>query len=208
MNDTIDAPLHIANVKVHGAVHTSEAFLGWLIRPHLTLAPSDSASTIPSAHSSLGSVLHTTRAISHSLSATDLFRKLSTRIERSTDGPPGDVDIIFNVREKGRFFIKTATEIGNSEGTAVSPLFHTKFLLIIHVSPSLRDFQTSSAEQTRSRLTRPSGQRLSVLSTRPFRSPSHPLLLLLLLFLSLGWIVSSVYKAAMVARNVLQSKLA
>lgn len=123
VNDTIDAPLHVANVEVQGAAHTSEAFLGWLIRPHLPSALPDLADLTPSAQSTLGSVLHTTRAISHSLSATDLFRTLSARIERSADGPPGDVNIIFNVTEKGRFFIKTATEIGNSEGTAVSPLF-------------------------------------------------------------------------------------
>lgn len=118
VNDTIDAPLHVANVEVQGAAHTSEAFLGWLIRPHLSSALPDLADLTPSAQSTLGSVLHTTRAISHSLSATDLFRTLSARIERSADGPPGDVNIIFNVTEKGRFFIKTATEIGNSEGTA------------------------------------------------------------------------------------------
>ncbi|KAL4073625.1 surface antigen-domain-containing protein [Scleroderma citrinum] len=118
VNDTLDAPLRIASVKVHGAAHTSEAFLGWLIRPHLFSTPPDSADTIPSAQSTLHSVLHTTRAISHSLSATDLFRTLSARIDRSAEGSPGDVDIIYNVTEKGRFFIKTATELGNSEGTA------------------------------------------------------------------------------------------
>jgi len=206
VNDTIDAPLHVANVKVHGAAHTSEAFLGWLIRPHLSSAPPDLAD--PSAQSTLGSVLHTTRAVSDSLSATDLFRTLSARIERSADGPPGDVDIIFNVTEKGRFFIKTATEIGNSEGTAVSSLFLRCFTCSPpHPSPSLRAFQTSSAARTLSPLTHLSGQRLNALLTRPFHSRSYHPLLLLLLFPSLERIVSLVYKEVMVARNVLQSKL-
>jgi outer membrane protein insertion porin family len=31
-----------------------------------------------------------------------------------------DVDVIFKTREKGRYFIKTATEMGNGEGNAVS----------------------------------------------------------------------------------------
>lgn len=31
-----------------------------------------------------------------------------------------DVDVIFKTREKGRYFIKTSTEMGNGEGNAVS----------------------------------------------------------------------------------------
>lgn len=109
VNDTLDCPVRIASVKVHGATHTSETFLDWLIRPRLTS---------PDAHSTLHSVLQTTRGISHSLSATDLFRTVSARIERSPQGTPGDVDLNFTVTERGRFFVKTATEIGNCEGTA------------------------------------------------------------------------------------------
>jgi len=30
-----------------------------------------------------------------------------------------DVDVVFRTREKGRYFVKTATEMGNEEGTAV-----------------------------------------------------------------------------------------
>lgn len=31
----------------------------------------------------------------------------------------GDVDVVFKAREKGRYFVKTATEMGNGEGNAV-----------------------------------------------------------------------------------------
>ncbi|KAI6165870.1 surface antigen-domain-containing protein [Pisolithus thermaeus] len=115
VNDTLDCPLRIASVKVHGATHTSKAFLDWLIRPRLTSSQSDHATN---AHPTLHSVLQTTRSISHSLSATDLFRTVSARIERSPEGTPGDVDLNFAVTERGRFFVKTATEIGNCEGSA------------------------------------------------------------------------------------------
>lgn len=115
VNDTLDCPLRIASVKVHGAAHTSEAFLDWLIRPHL---PSSQPEHATDAQPTLHSVLQTTRAVSHSLSETDLFRAVSARIERSPKGAPGDVDLNFTVTERGRFFVKTATEIGNCEGTA------------------------------------------------------------------------------------------
>jgi outer membrane protein insertion porin family len=32
---------------------------------------------------------------------------------------PGDIDVIFSTRERPRFFLKTSTEVRNSEGTAV-----------------------------------------------------------------------------------------
>jgi outer membrane protein insertion porin family len=47
-------------------------------------------------------------------------------IERSRDAMSKreDVDVIFKTREKGRYFIKTSTEMGNGEGNAVSrPIF-------------------------------------------------------------------------------------
>ncbi|KAI6007893.1 surface antigen-domain-containing protein [Pisolithus marmoratus] len=115
LNDTLDCPLRIASVKVHGATHTSKAFLDWLIRPRLTSSHPDHPTD---AQSTLQSVLQATRAISDSLSATDLFRTVSARVDRSPEGTPGDVDLNFTVTERGRFFVKTATEIGNCEGTA------------------------------------------------------------------------------------------
>ncbi|KAG6334461.1 hypothetical protein ID866_4623 [Astraeus odoratus] len=119
LNDTLDSPLRIANVKVHGAAHTNEAFLGWLIRPHLSAPVLGSpVDTVSNSQPTLHSVLQSTRAISQSLSATELFRSLSARIERTPEGAPGDVDLVFAVTERGRFFVKTSTEVGNNEGTA------------------------------------------------------------------------------------------
>ncbi|KAI6121978.1 hypothetical protein F5141DRAFT_1093843 [Pisolithus sp. B1] len=99
VNDTLDSSKYMERT------HTSKAFLDWLIRPRLSSSQSDHATD---AQPTLHSVLQTTRAISHSLSATDLFRTVSARIERSPEGTPGDVDLNFT----------TATEIGNCEGTA------------------------------------------------------------------------------------------
>ena len=38
---------------------------------------------------------------------------------------PGDVDIVFRTREKGKFYLKTATEFGSNDGNAVRPPSHS-----------------------------------------------------------------------------------
>ena len=100
-------------MRVEGAAHTRQSFLAWLINPHLRQT-SDS--------STLESVLHTTRRLSHIFQETDVFHTVEAKIERSRDAmaEDGDVDIVFKTREKGRYFLKTATEMGNAEGNAVS----------------------------------------------------------------------------------------
>jgi outer membrane protein insertion porin family len=99
-------------VRVEGAKNTRESFLAWLINPHLTK---------PSEPSNLESVLHTTRHLSHIFQETGVFQSVEANIERSRDvmTSDGDVDVVFKAREKGRYFVKTATEMGNGEGNAV-----------------------------------------------------------------------------------------
>jgi len=46
----------------------------------------------------------------------------------------GDVDVVFRTREKGRYFLKTTTEMGNGEGNAVCVLQYN----IIHFLMSHR----------------------------------------------------------------------
>ncbi|KIJ61488.1 hypothetical protein HYDPIDRAFT_169719 [Hydnomerulius pinastri MD-312] len=113
VNDNLHTPLRIASVRVNGATHTSQSFLAWLLHPHLApFTPS------PSSPPTLSTVLHTTRAISHTLSATELFRTLTARIERTDLGKHDEVDVVFDVKERGRFFLKSSTEVGNGEGSA------------------------------------------------------------------------------------------
>ncbi|KAF9239247.1 surface antigen-domain-containing protein [Melanogaster broomeanus] len=110
VNDNLDTPLRISSVRINGATHTSQSFLDWLLRPHLALFSPSSLSLSPTPQPTLHTVLHTTRAISHTLTSTDLFRSLTARIER--------IDLVFNVKERGRFFLKSSTEVGNGEGSA------------------------------------------------------------------------------------------
>ncbi|OCH87076.1 hypothetical protein OBBRIDRAFT_796568 [Obba rivulosa] len=116
VNNNLSTPLRIASVRVEGAVHTRKSFLGSLISPLLQEAASPSDDKLPT----LGSVLHSTRHIGSLLQETDIFKDVQARIERSRDplARPGDVDVVFKTREKGRFYLNTSTQVGNNEGGA------------------------------------------------------------------------------------------
>jgi len=118
INTNLSTPLHIASVRVEGAIHTRRSFLNALVEPHVLPLALPGSPT----HSTLESVLHTTRRISHLLQETDIFQSVEARIERSRSAlaKEGDVNVVFKTREKGRLFLNTSTEVGNGEGNAVS----------------------------------------------------------------------------------------
>jgi outer membrane protein insertion porin family len=123
--------LNLAAVRIEGATHTRESFLGFLVKPHL---PS------PFTHdeSTLQSVLLKARDIGHTLQATDLFQSVYAVVEPSRDplAAAQDVDLVFKTREKGRFFLKTSTEFGNSEGSAVRlAIYFQVAVLPWHLTP-------------------------------------------------------------------------
>ena len=106
----LDQHARINAVRVDGAKNTRRSFLASLVYPHLPQPPH-----------SFESVLRATRDIGHYLVQSDLFQSVHARLEPSADSAakPGDIDVIFSTRERPRFFLKTSTEVGNSEGNAV-----------------------------------------------------------------------------------------
>jgi len=106
---------------VDGATNTRKSFLGWLIQPWLARHTDDRAHK----SNNLQGALYTARGISNILQETDLFHSVDAKIQRSRDhlAGDGDVDIVVTTREKGRFYLKTATEFGNNEGSVVSIVF-------------------------------------------------------------------------------------
>lgn len=107
----LDQHARINAVRVDGAKNTRRSFLASIVYPHLPQHP----------RSSFESVLRATRDIGHYLVQSDIFQVVHARLEPSADTTtkPGDVDVIFTTRERPRFFLKTSTEVGNSEGNAV-----------------------------------------------------------------------------------------
>ncbi|KAJ7718585.1 bacterial surface antigen [Mycena maculata] len=64
--------------------------------------------------------LHTARRISSVLQRADIFRSIDVKLERARAplASKHDVDLVFTTKEKGRFFAKSSTEVGNNEGSA------------------------------------------------------------------------------------------
>jgi outer membrane protein insertion porin family len=122
MDSLLDQHAHINAVRVDGAKNTRRSFLASLVYPHLPQRP----------NSSFESVLRATRDIGHYLVKSDLFQSVHARLEPSADpaAKPGDLDVVFSTRERPRFFLKTSTEVGNSEGTAVRTHSIPRTLLI------------------------------------------------------------------------------
>ena len=101
-------------MRIEGADHTRESFLGSIVRHHIEDVHSYDEST-------LQSVLLTTRNIGHTLQETGLFHYVNAALEPTRDvtAPAHDVDLVFKTKERGRLQLKTSTEFGNQEGSAV-----------------------------------------------------------------------------------------
>jgi outer membrane protein insertion porin family len=108
------APLRIASVRIEGANKTRESFLGSIVRHHLG---------DPYTHDepTLQAVLLKARNIGHTLQETGLFHYVNAALTPTRDvtAPVHDVDLVFTTKERGRLQLKTATEFGNQEGSAV-----------------------------------------------------------------------------------------
>lgn len=99
-------------MRVEGATNTRKSFLAGIIDPVIT--PSSKIST-------LQDVLHASRHISAALRKTDVFKGIETYVDRPRDvlAEDGAVDLVFRTKEKGRWYVSSATELGNNEGSAV-----------------------------------------------------------------------------------------
>ncbi|KAJ7637008.1 surface antigen-domain-containing protein [Roridomyces roridus] len=111
INSNLTTPSQIASVRIEGAPHTRPSFLRFLIDP---LIPP------PSPANDLETALHSARHIADVLKRTDIFNSVDAKLERAKAPLAGkhDVDLVFATKEKGRFFVKSSTEVGNNEGSA------------------------------------------------------------------------------------------
>jgi outer membrane protein insertion porin family len=108
-----EQPAHVSAVRVDGATRTRASFLARIVGAQLAR---ERPETVYSA-------LQTARDIGHYLVQSDVFSHVGARLEPGAR--EGDVEVVFSTREKGRYFLKTATEVGHNEGTAVRPPFST-----------------------------------------------------------------------------------
>jgi outer membrane protein insertion porin family len=110
----LSTPLQVSQVRIEGTKVTRPGFLSRVVNPYLNSDTEYSEST-------LESVIHQTRNITYALARTELFRKIVPEIETPLD-PLADasaVDIVLRCEERGRLSLKSATEVGNGDASAV-----------------------------------------------------------------------------------------
>lgn len=113
--------MSIASVRVENARNTRKSFLASLIEPVVAQsAAQNAASNTENSEANLESVLHTTRKLADIFVKSDIFTHVDAQIERSRDplAPSNAVDIVLRTKERGRWTVSSATELGNNEGTA------------------------------------------------------------------------------------------
>ncbi|GAA5895455.1 hypothetical protein JCM6882_006257 [Rhodosporidiobolus microsporus] len=134
INENLDQPMRLNAIRILGATHTRPSFLSRIFAPHLTSLPppsflsssfpptSPTAATDPISAYTLRSVLKTSQEIVANLEKFDIFRTLSASIEKplSVLAHPEEVDLVLRVTEAPRYFLRTATDVGDGEGSATA----------------------------------------------------------------------------------------
>lgn len=130
--DPTDVPiLRLHDILLYGVKDTRHDFLMALCRPYMDPA----VATEPLAHMRYGHRLHFSKpgdtttmpsilqlitSLSSDISRMELAKDISVQFEplRSDKHPTEDVDVILKIKPVSRFFLRTSTSVGNSEGTA------------------------------------------------------------------------------------------
>lgn len=130
-------PLRLAAIRIEGAKNLRPSFLSGLCRPYLdgTLKPDNPLHrllyshrlhhTLPGQPTSIPAILALTNSLGQDLTSFDLFSDIAAQLapaasaSASSSSSAEDVDVVLRCQEKGRFFLKTSTEVGNGEGNGV-----------------------------------------------------------------------------------------
>lgn len=131
--DLHDIPiLRLAAIRITGLKDTRNGFLAGMCRPYVDpTAPEAFLSDLRYGHrmyfplpgqpTTIHAILQSATSFSADISRMDLAKDISVELEPSTVSdrhPHEDVDVVLRIRPASRFFLKTSTSVGNSEGTA------------------------------------------------------------------------------------------
>ncbi|KAK4055453.1 hypothetical protein OIO90_003291 [Microbotryomycetes sp. JL221] len=119
VSDNLDTRVQLHAVRVVGAKSTRQGFLSKLIKPTLDLTNASNDDGQPTAQT-LGSLLRETRQLGHRFGQFDIFRDVQAGLEPSSSmlASADDIDIVMRVQEAPKYFIRTATDVGDGEGSA------------------------------------------------------------------------------------------
>lgn len=73
--------------------------------------------------STIADVVNEAQNVAERLQRLDIFDGVQVLLDRASDtdplAAPDSINVVYQVKEKSRLFIKTGTEIGNNEGNMV-----------------------------------------------------------------------------------------
>ncbi|CAE6443997.1 unnamed protein product [Rhizoctonia solani] len=118
IHDSADSPARITSVIIDGTPNTRTSFLASIVNKYI---PTTGMTRTLAPHETLLNALHTSRHITAALDSIGIFASVTPTLEASSSpyAAPYDYALHFRVRERGRFFLKTSTDVGsNNDGSA------------------------------------------------------------------------------------------
>ncbi|GAA5815267.1 hypothetical protein MFLAVUS_008773 [Mucor flavus] len=107
LESSAGSKVHVNAVTILGAKTTRPSFL-----------QSATSKILKSKH--MADVINSSQDVAENLMRLDIFDHVNILLDNATDSDPlaaaGSINVVYQVKEKSRVFIKTGTEIGNNEG--------------------------------------------------------------------------------------------
>ena len=125
-------PLRLRAIRIVGLNAMRPHFLAGLCRPYVDPFSAENVlaelrfgdrllSPQPGAETNIRALLATATSLGMDLARLDVVKDIGARLEPAKGASPTpqeDVDIVLHCKPAGRFFLKSSTSLGNSEGTA------------------------------------------------------------------------------------------
>ncbi|KAI1863222.1 uncharacterized protein JN550_009748 [Neoarthrinium moseri] len=141
-------PVTVSSVQVHGARNTRKSFLNPLFEP-LVEGSRNTTYTLAEMLDEIGAAVGKLQKFDIFHDQIHVHLSQPSQVDPSTS--PTDLDVALRVREKSRVFLKTGTDLGNTEGSAYGTmllrnLFGGAESLALNASTGTRTRSAYSAE--------------------------------------------------------------
>ena len=122
----MDRPLRLTSIRFAPPPPTTRsAFLASLVSPFLSYPSQNLPSWLhpaPPPPQTLQEILLTTRGLIQHIDRFGIFdtQRTGVRLENRRGGDEDEVELVLQLKERGRLFLKAGTEVGGGEGGGVS----------------------------------------------------------------------------------------